>query len=282
MRPFRSVLYLPGNKERVLEKAASLPCDVLIIDLEDAVAPDAKDAARDLAIHAIRNIDYGDRLAMLRVNGPETPWHEADMAAAGHAPAILLPKVSDAGMLAAARARLGPGKPLWAMIETCQAILRMDSIAGAADETGLEGLVVGTNDLAKELRCQVDDNRTALQSALFTVVAAARAYGLVAVDGVCNRLKDEDFLAAECRQGAMLGFDGKSLIHPEQIDVANRIFSPAEADIVHARAVVEAFEDPANAGKGVLTVNGKMAELLHLEEARRIIAVKARIDALAA
>lgn len=282
MKPFRSVLYLPGNKPRVLEKAAQLPCDAIIIDLEDAVPPADKDEARANAIHALTGIDYGHRTVILRVNGFGTPWAEADLAAArGAAQAVLLPKVSDAETLNVARRAIGDRPAIWAMIETCAGVLRIDAIGSAAKENGLAGFVVGTNDLAKEMRCQMDEIRSPVRTALSTTVMAARAYGLVAIDGVCNRLKDISFLSEECRQGAMLGFDGKSLIHPEQIEPANAVFRPDEEQIAQASAIVDAFADPANQGLGVITVNGKMAELLHLEEARRVLAVEEGIKAFA-
>jgi citrate lyase subunit beta/citryl-CoA lyase len=256
-RPRRSCLYMPGANERALEKAKTLSADTLIFDLEDAVAPDAKLAARETIAAALAGGGYGPREIVIRINGLDTEWGHDDLRAAVAAgpDAILAPKVIDGG-------------------EMPRAIFNLKDIAETAGRTRLTTFVMGTNDLAKELRAVNDPpTRTAFQTALSLSVAAARAYDLVAIDGVYNGIGDEEGLAAECRQGRLMGFDGKTLIHPSQLATANEVFAPAPEDVEQARAVMAAFADPANAGKGVLKVNGKMTELLHLEEARRTVEV---------
>ncbi len=287
-RPRRSCLYMPGANPRALEKAKTLAADTLIFDLEDAVAPDAKIEARDTVCKAVQSGGYGKREVVVRVNGLDTEWGLDDMkAAVGAGPdAILAPKVIDGGDIdrlddAMSRAGAPDDMGLWVMIEMPKAILNIQDIAEAVGRTRLTAFVMGTNDLAKELRGVNDPPlRTAFQTALGLSVTAARAYDLLAIDGVFNGIGDEDGLAAECTQGRLMGFDGKTLIHPSQLAAANEIFAPAEADVEQAHAVIAAFADPENAGKGVLKVNGKMTELLHLEEAQRTVAVAEAIAAM--
>ena len=273
-RPRRSVLFMPASNPRAIDKARTLDCDVVVLDLEDAVAPDMKVAARDAAVAAVGQGGFGARELVVRVNGFDTPWGADDCAALGQArpDAILLPKVALPADLAIARAESGPGVPLWAMIETCAGVLGLPGIAAAATEHGLTCLVAGTNDLAKDMRCRPDAARTPLLPALAMIVTAARAVGLTVLDGVCNVLEDGDVLAAECAQGVMLGFDGKSLIHPAQIAAANRAFGADQARLDWARAVVAAFALPENADKGAIRIKGEMVERLHLAEAQRLLA----------
>lgn len=285
-RPRRSCLYMPGANERALEKAKSLAADTVIMDLEDAVAPDAKDTARDTIRSAIRTGGYGHREIVVRINGLDTEWGQADldMAVAAGADALLAPKVmdgSDIDRLDDAMSQVGApaSMGLWVMIEMPRAILNIQDIASARDRTRLTTFVMGTNDLAKEYRARMTPDRLAFQTALGLSIAAARAYNLVAIDGVYNDIKNEQGLIAECEQGRDLGFDGKTLIHPSQLDTANRVFAPSPHDVEHAQAVIEAFAAPENAGKGVLKVNGKMTELLHLDEARRTVAMDEAIRA---
>ena len=288
-RPRRSCLYMPGANSRALEKAKGLAADTLIFDLEDAVAPDAKAEARETVCNAVKAGGYGKREIVIRINGLDTEWGLDDLNAAVAAGpnAILAPKVIDGGDIdrlndAMSRAGAPEDMGLWVMIEMPKAILNIKDIAEAVGRTRLTAFVMGTNDLAKELRgINNPPERTAFQTALSLSVLAARAYDLLAIDGVFNGIGDEDGLAAECTQGRLMGFDGKTLIHPSQLEAANRIFAPAEEDVEQAHAVIEAFADPANAGKGVLKVNGKMTELLHLEEAKRTVDVAAAIAAMA-
>jgi len=281
IRPRRSVLYMPGSNSRALDKARSLAADALILDLEDSVAPDAKDMARDQVLAAVREGGYGKREVVIRVNALSTQWGEADLkaAAGAGADAILLPKVQVPGDLEAARAVLRAGgaesrQPVWAMMETPLAMLNADAIAAAAaGDYPLNVFVMGTNDLAKETRASLDGERVGLLSWLSTCVAAARAYGLDIVDGVFNRLGDEDGLRAELDQGRLLGMDGKTLIHPEQIGPCNAIFTPPAEEVEWARKVVAAFALPENAGKGAIKLDGKMVERLHAEIAKRTVAL---------
>ena len=265
-RPRRSALYMPGANARALDKARSLPADVLILDLEDAVAPDAKEEARRLVAQALGQGGYGSREVVVRVNGAGTPWHEDDLAMVrgAHPDAVLLPKVERARDVEFVDAA---GLPLWAMVETPACILNIAEVASAS----LATMVVGINDLAKELRAPLSPGREAFRTALHMTVMAARANGLCALDGVWNDIGDEAGLAAEGADGAALGFDGKTLIHPSQIEPANRAFSPSEEEVAHARAVIAAFAEQPHAG--VLKVNGKMTERLHLAEAKRIAAL---------
>ena len=285
-RPRRSCLYMPGANERALEKAKSLQADTLILDLEDAVAPDAKPDARAAVVAAVKAGGYGHREIVIRINGLDTEWGADDLkaAAAAGADAVLAPKVTTGDDIRTLDAALSEaGAPvdldLWVMIEMPLAILNISEIAAAANGTRLTTFVMGTNDLAKETRARMTPDRLAFQASLSLSVLAARAHGLVAIDGVFNNIKDEDGLVAECEQGCDLGFDGKTLIHPSQLETANRVFAPSPADVEQAQAVIAAFADPENAGKGVLKVNGKMTELLHLEEARRTVDMA---DAIAA
>ena len=272
-RPRRSALYMPAANPRAMDKARTLPCDVVILDLEDAVAPDAKDEARALAVEAVKTGGYGRREVVIRINGLDTPWGAADLRAAAAAgpDAILVPKVSSAGQLAPYAAALPQGVRLWAMIETCAALFALDAIAGAGRP--LETFVFGGNDLAKEMRCRPGVERAPLLGALGLIVAAARAHGLSVLDGVFNEIEDDAGLEIQCRQGVDFGFDGKTLIHPRQVEAANRAFSPEPSAVEWSRTIVGAFDSPENAAKGVLKVEGRMVERLHLEEARRLIAV---------
>ncbi|HAE94888.1 MAG TPA: CoA ester lyase [Hyphomonas atlantica] len=288
-RPRRSCLYMPGANERALEKAKSLAADTVIMDLEDAVAPDAKETARETIRAAIQGGGYGHREIVVRMNGLDTEWGQADlkMAVDSGAHALLAPKVIDGSDIdrlddAMSRAGAPADMGLWVMIEMPKAILNIKDIAEAVGRTRLTTFVMGTNDLAKEYRARMTPDRLAFQTALQLSVAAARAYNIIAIDGVYNDIKNEQGLIDECEQGRDLGFDGKTLIHPSQLDTANRVFAPSPHDVEHAQAVIEAFADPENAGKGVLKVNGKMTELLHLEEARRAVEMDKAIRAFEA
>ena len=268
----RSALYMPGSNARAIEKARTLAVDAIILDLEDAVAPDAKLLAREQAIAAARAGGFGARPLVLRVNGLDTAWGEADCRAAAGAGfhAVLLPKVSHPDDLSAAHALLGP-VPLWAMIETCAAMLALPAIVGVAKAHDLRCLIVGPNDLAKDMCCVPGADRMPLLPHLVAVVTAARAHGLVALDGVCNAIGDAAQLQAECAQGARLGFDGKTLIHPTQIDMANAAFAPSTERIAWAQCIIAAFALPENAAKGAIQLGGGMIERLHLAEAERIV-----------
>ncbi len=288
IRPRRSVLYMPGSNERAIAKARTLPADAVILDLEDSVAPDAKEAARQVAAGALRVGGFGSREVVIRVNGPGTPWAADDLAAAIEAgpDAILLPKVSDPDAIAAVEAMLAAHNApehlrVWAMIETPLAILRLDALAAAAGREGsrLACFVLGTNDLAKDTRTRMVPGRWPMLPWLATAVAAARAHGLDVLDGVFNDLGDAAGFRAECEQGRDLGFDGKTLIHPGQVAAANEAFAPAPAEVAAARAVLAAFERPENAGRGVISLDGRMVERLHAEMAARTVALA---DAIAA
>ncbi len=279
-RPRRSVLYMPASNPRAIEKAKSLPCDVVILDLEDAVAPDAKDSARAAAVEAVKVGGFGRRELVIRVNGLDTPWGEADLKAATDAglDAILVPKVGDAGDIARYDARLShalqttrPKTQLWAMIETARSLFHLEGIGAAAKTSRLAALVLGPNDLAKETGWRITPGREPFFAALSMLVAAAKAHGIAALDGPFGGIEDAEGLERECRQGRDFGFDGKTLIHPSQIDPANVAYSPDEAEVAHARAVIAAFAEPENAGKGAIRVNGRMAERLHLVEAERVV-----------
>jgi citrate lyase subunit beta/citryl-CoA lyase len=279
-RPRRSALYMPAANARAIEKARELACDVVILDLEDAVAPEAKEIARRQAVEAVKAGGFGRREVVIRINGLDTPWGRDDLAAAAQArpDAILAPKVSSGADVAAYDGGLLGATRLWAMIETCAAIFALSEIAGATGAR-LDALVVGTNDLAKEMRCRLTVERAALAGPLSLAVAAARAHELSILDGVFNGIDDDEGLARQCDQGAEFGFDGKTLIHPRQIEPANRAFSPAPEEIEWSRTIVSAFDSPENAAKGVIRIEGRMVERLHLGEARRLIAVA---DAIAA
>ena len=282
-RPRRSVLYLPGSNARAMEKAKSLPADAVILDLEDSVAPEAKVPARILAAEAVRLGGFGPRELVIRTNGLDTPWGAEDLAVVAKAgpDAVLVPKVSAPADLAAYRRALGPATPLWAMIETCAGGVRAWTpwARPASASEAVDCWVIGTNDLIKEMHCRPGADRAPLIPALAMSVMAARAQGIAILDGVYNDIPDLDGLARECAQGADLGFDGKSLIHPTHLEVANRAFSPEADAVAWARTVVVAFDLPENSGKGVLKVEGRMVERLHLAQARRLIAVAEAIAA---
>jgi len=288
IRPRRSALYMPGSNARALEKAKSLPADTLIFDLEDAVAPDAKGTAREQVRTAVQAGGYGPRETVIRINALNTPWAENDLAAAAMAApdAILVPKVSSPETLVAVGIRLRRlGAPertrVWAMIETPLAVLEAEAIASAAHDVDsrLSCFVMGTNDLAKETRARLLPGRAAMLPWLMGVLAAARAYGVDVLDGVYNDLSDEAGLRAECEQARDCGFDGKTLVHPGQIAVANEVFAPSAEEVEEARAVIAAFERPENADKGVIAIDGRMVERLHAEMARRTLALAEAIDA---
>ncbi|MBU6156344.1 MAG: CoA ester lyase [Alphaproteobacteria bacterium] len=283
IRPRRSVLYMPGSNARALEKAATLPADALILDLEDAVAPEAKDLARKLVCDAVRDRRFGKREVVIRVNGIHTPWGRQDMDAACAAgpDAILVPKVDDTAQVRAAEAamaRAPDGCALWLMIETPRAIFNALQIAGAGGR--LACLVMGTNDLVKELRARHTPGREALVAALNLTVMAARAHDLAVIDGVYNDIADSAGFAAACNQGRSMGFDGKTLIHPSQVEPCNAAFSPDAGEIEQARAILAAFALPENQGKGAISLNGRMVELLHAQIARQTVALSDAIEAL--
>jgi citrate lyase subunit beta/citryl-CoA lyase len=285
LRPRRSALYLPASNAKAIAKARTLPCDIVVLDLEDAVAPEKKDTARAAAIAAVNAGGFGDREVAIRANGLGTPWGAADLAAiAGTAAdAVVVPKVNGAQDILAYQDALGTapsGMQLWTMIETCASVANLPAIAAMARTTRLSMWIMGTNDLAKEMRAQLTPCRTPFLPFLSMAVAAARSEGIAILDGVCNEFRDLEAFEAEARQGLMFGFDGKSLIHPAQIGPCNAVFSPSEAELSWARAVIEAFAQPENAGRGAIKVDGKMAELLHLEQAQRLVAVAERIATL--
>jgi len=287
VRPRRSVLYMPGANTRALEKARTLPADALIFDLEDAVAPDAKETARGNVVAAARSKTYGRREIAIRCNGLATPWGKDDVAAiaASGADAILVPKVESARDVAGIVALLdGAGAPpsmaVWAMMETPRGILRADEIAGAHPR--LQLFVMGTNDLVKDMRARHTPQRLPLVTALGLGMLAARAHGLTILDGVYNDIQDADGFKAVCRQGLEMGFDGKTLIHPSQVEPCNEIFAPSAAELTMADKIVAAFKAAQAAGKGVVTVDGRMIENLHVEQAERALALAAAISELQA
>lgn len=286
IRPRRSVLYMPGSNPRALDKARSLPADGLIFDLEDAVAPDAKPAARNLVLDALAQGGYGGREILLRVNGAATAWGRDDLAAAARSGAhgVLLPKVESAAQVKEAEAVLAEaGAPddqaIWCMMETPKGILRAEEIAGASPRLG--GLVMGTSDLAKDLHAAHTRMRLPMLVSLGQCLLAARAYGLAILDGVHLDLDDEEGFAESCRQGRELGFEGKTLIHPKTIDAANRAFAPAEAELAWARKIIDAFQEARAQGAGVVVVDGKLVEQLHVDMAERTVALAGQIAALA-
>jgi len=283
--PLRSVLYMPSSNAKAVEKAKTLPIDAVIFDLEDAVAPDAKPAAREAAAAAAASGEYGRRTLTIRVNGIGTEWHDADLAAAAQAgpDAVVVPKVNSAAEVAQLVATLEKhGAPdhtkLWAMIETPIAILDVLSIARASER--LTCFVMGTNDLVKELYAEHVPGRAPILPSLHTALLAARAAGISILDGVYNDVKDVEGFLAECDQGRQLGFDGKTLIHPGQVEGANAAFAPSEQAVEDARGLIQAFED--GAGSGVVTYNGRMVEALHVESARRTLSIHDAIEALQA
>ena len=267
----RSVLYLPASNARAVEKARALPCDVAVLDLEDAVAPEMKAEARAAAVAAAQAGGFDPRLGV-RINGLETPWGADDLKALRGAPVdlVVAPKVETATMVHALSAALRPGVDLWAMIETPRALVDLSEIAGA--DGALSGLMLGVNDLAKDLKTGAAPDREPLKPWLAAIVAHARANGLSVIDGVFNRIKDEAGFAAECAQGKLYGFDGKSLIHPSQIEGANAAFGPSSDEIEWAHKVVAAFAAPEAAGLGVIRVEGEMVERLHLQQAQALLA----------
>lgn len=283
-RPRRSALYLPASNAKAIAKARTLPADIVILDLEDAVAPEAKMEARAAALAAVAEGGFGRRELAIRANAIDTPWGADDLAAiAGSgADAVLVPKISSPADIEYCQQALA-GAPanmqLWAMIETCACVPQLNAIAAMAATTRLSLFVMGVNDLAKEMRAKLTPARTPFLPILSLAVAAARAHGVSILDGVCNEFRDLDLFRAEVEQGLLFGFDGKSLIHPGQIDPCNEIFSPSEKEVRWANAVIEAFALPENAGKGVISVEGRMAELLHLEQARQLVAIAAQIAA---
>ncbi|HEX3502434.1 MAG TPA: CoA ester lyase [Xanthobacteraceae bacterium] len=288
VRPRRSVLYMPGSNSRALEKARELPADGLILDLEDAVAPEAKAQARDNIVAALKT-GFGDREVMVRINGLETRWWVDDLNTVLSAPrkpdAILVPKISDPDQLEDLAARFvdlhtDPHVRVWAMMETPLAMLNAQRIAAAAldSETRLSGFVMGTNDLAKDTRARLIPGRAPMLPWLMTCVAAARAYGLGILDGVYNDLGNAEGFVEECKQARDLGFDGKTLIHPRQIEPCNEVFSPSADEVAIARKMIAAFELPENANKGVVQVDGKMVERLHAEMAKQTVAIADAIE----
>ena len=279
-RPYRSVLYIPGSNERALDMARVLAADAIIFDLEDAVTPVEKDRARDLLAHVLATSDFGRRVRIVRINGMETSWGPHDVAAfAGHpgADAILIPKVSTAADLHAVAA-LAPDKALWAMLETARGMLNAAEIAAYP---ALEGMVMGTNDLARELGSRFRADRLALMSGLGQCLLAARAHGRVIVDGVYNAFSDDAGLKFECEQGRDMGFDGKTLIHPLQLDIANIAFAPTKSEVELARRQITAFEAAASVGQGVAVVDGKIVENLHIVTAMATLAKASAIAAMA-
>jgi citrate lyase subunit beta/citryl-CoA lyase len=282
IRPRRSVLYMPGANDRALEKAKSLPADAVILDLEDSVAPEAKVLARERVCAAVKEGGYGRRELVIRTNALETIWGTADLLAAAEAApdAILIPKVAHPGDIISSAKILksvnaAEKTRLWAMMETPQAILNAREIAAVAmdPENRLECLVLGTNDLLKESRARALHDRFAIVPWLALTVVAARAYGLDIIDGVYNDYRDEAGFRAECEHGRTLGMDGKTLIHPSQVGPCNEVFSPTDEEVAWSRKIIEAFSQPVNAQKGVITVEGKMVERLHLVMARRTAAI---------
>lgn len=267
----RSALYMPASNSRALEKARALPADALILDLEDAVAPDAKPAAREQACAAVAGGSYAGKVVTIRCNGLDTPWGEADLRAAGAAgpAAVVVPKVSGRAHLERVAALLPAGMPLWAMVETPTAVFDVRAIAAFPQ---VQALVLGTNDLAKELHAQLAPGRAPLLPHLATVLLGGREAGVAVLDGVWNDVRDLAGFEDECRQGAQLGFDGKTLVHPAQVEVANRVWAPSGQEVAAARAVVEAFADAERAGRGVVVVDGRMVENLHRDQALRVLA----------
>jgi (3S)-malyl-CoA thioesterase len=277
-RPTRSVLYIPASKERALDKARSLPVDAIIFDLEDAVMAGEKDNARGTLRDALAEGGYGPRLRIVRINGLDTEWGRADAEAAAtmDVDAVLLPKVGSADDLDALAAITGD-LPIWAMMETPRGMLNAAAIAA---HPKLQGMVMGTNDLAKELNTRFRTDRLPMMAGLGLCLLAARAEGIVIVDGVYNAYKDEDGLRAECDQGRDMGFDGKTLIHPAQVDIANAAFAPSDAEIDMARRQIAAYDEVMKTGQGVAVVDGKIVENLHVATARETLAKAEAIAAM--
>ena len=287
-RPRRSVLYMPGSNTRAIDKARTLPVDGVILDLEDAVAPDAKAQARAQVVEAVKQGGFGSREVMIRINGLDTPWSSDDLtsAAAAGPHAIVVPKVSTVEQLEMIGQRLLDMKAdhktrIWAMIETPAAIFNILALASEAhdSETRLAGFIMGTNDLAKETRARQVPGRAPMVSWLATCVLAARAHGIEILDGVYNDLGNAEGFVAECAQARDMGFDGKTLIHPNQIAPCNAVFSPSDEEVAQAKTMIAAFDRPENRDKGVVQIEGRMVERMHAEMARRTVAIA---DAIAA
>jgi (3S)-malyl-CoA thioesterase len=278
VRPFRSALYIPGSKERALDKARGLPVDAILFDLEDAVAPDEKANARATLAAALTEGGFGDRYKIVRMNGLETEWGADDAAAIAEmeCDAVLVPKVNSAADIDAVVA-LVAGKPLWAMMETPLAVINAPQIAL---HPAVEGFVLGTNDLAKDLGTRRAPRREPLLYALQACLMAARAHGVIALDGVYNAFKDDEGLAEECEQGRDMGYDGKTLIHPAQIEITNRIFAPTEAEIDLARRQIAAYDEAIATGQAVAVVDGRIVENLHIVTARATLAKAEAIEAI--
>ena len=290
IRPRRSLLFMPGSNARALEKARNLPADCLILDLEDSVAPQSKEAARQQVAEAVKAGGFGPREVVVRINGLDTQWWLDDLNTIAHAKpdAILLPKVSDPDQFNDVIERLidvraGHEVRIWAMMETPLAMLRAEEIAAAArdPENRLTAFVMGTNDLAKDTRTKIMPGRAGMLPWLMTCVAAARAHGVEIIDGVYNDLGNAQGFAQECAQARDLGFDGKTLIHPNQIEPCNGAFSPDAAEVAQAKKIIAAFDLPENQGKGVVALDGRMVERLHADMARRTVAIGKAIAARA-
>ena len=284
MRPRRSVLYMPAANERALDKAKSIPADALIFDLEDAVSPDAKPDARRNAVAAARSGEYGNKEITIRCNGLETQWGADDLTAAAMAgvSAVVIPKINSVREVEAVSSALAtagaPGSmKIWAMIETPTAIFDVRAIAA---HPRVQTLVMGTNDLAKELRATQVRGRAPLMHHLATALLAAREAGKIILDGVFNDIKDANAFRDECLQGAQMGFDGKTLIHPSQVEIANDVWAPTADEVDYAQRVIAAFEEATAEGRGVITVDGRMIENLHVDNARRVLAVQQAIESL--
>ncbi|MBX9739169.1 MAG: CoA ester lyase [Beijerinckiaceae bacterium] len=282
IRPRRSALYMPGSNARAIEKARTLPADAVMLDLEDSVAPGQKEAAREQVAAAVRAGGFGKREVVIRVNALESEWGRADLAAAAAAgpDAVLLPKVSSPGDITlAARALQDAGVPdrtrIWAMIETPLAVLNIDSIARTAADPAarLDVFIIGANDIAKETRARLIPGRAPMLSWLSACLLAARAHGVDILDSVYNQIGDDAGFRAECEQGRDLGMDGKTLIHPGQIAIANEIFAPPADEVEMARKIIAAFDLPENAARGAISLDGRMVERLHADMARRTLAI---------
>lgn len=285
IRPRRSVLYMPGANERALDKAKTLAADALILDLEDAVAPDAKVEARERVCTAVADGGYGSREVTIRANSIDTEWHRDDLAAIAQAgpDAVVVPKVNSAADVHAIEQALETGGApdhtmIWAMLETPVAVLRAEEIATSSER--LTVFVMGTNDLAKELHAEHVPGRHPLVFGLSRCLLAARMTGKTILDGVYNDIRDEIGFEAECTQGRQMGFDGKTLIHPNQLEICNRVFAPTEAEIERAKRIIVAFDEAQAEGRGVVTVDGRLIENLHVEDARRILSLADAISQL--
>lgn len=287
IRPRRSMLYMPGSNARALEKARTLPADGIILDLEDSVAPDAKTIAREQVANAVEARGFGRREVLIRVNGLDTPWWVDDVAMAAKArpDGILVPKVSSAADLTAISDRLtdiraDPAIRVWIMIETPLGVLHVEELAAQArdSELRLAGLVIGPNDIARETRMRLVPGRAPMIPALMQCIFAAHAYGLDILDGVFNNFSDTQGFADECAQGRDMGFDGKTLIHPSQVEPCNAAFTPPPDEVEQARIILAAFEKPENQGRGAIQINGQMVERLHAEMAKRTVAIADKVE----